>query len=200
MANLAMLNVLGHNAHRALIVTPSIPWISDRITVVQSVSRDIFLLQKEVDPLFGLGSTVGAQWRPAAPFYPYYPPMPYNWPYIIQATAHWGAQTSPAAGWLGQFGPAPGGPLGPVGGAYVAPAVPDVGPYPGVGGPYAGVGGPVGPFEKVSLIVIKFRTDISKMRLFRLARRTQKEKRKRSLLLLQLPKKRNPIRLNQRIP
>jgi len=74
--------------------------------------------------------------------------MPYNWPYIIQATAHWGAQTSPAAGWLGQFGPAPGGPLGPVGGAYVAPAVPDVGPYPGPGGPYAGIGGPVGPFEK----------------------------------------------------
>jgi len=50
-------------------------------------------------------STYGAQWRPAAPFYPYYPPMPYNWPYIVQATANWGAQTSPFAGWAGQFGP-----------------------------------------------------------------------------------------------
>jgi len=50
-------------------------------------------------------STYGAAWRPAAPFYPYYPPMPYNWPHIIQATANWGAQTSPYAGWAGQFGP-----------------------------------------------------------------------------------------------
>jgi len=96
-------------------------------------------------------STVGAQWRPAAPFYPYYPPMPYNWPYIIQATAHWGAQTSPAAGWLGQFGAQPGLPGGPAGAAYLAPAVPDVpGPYPGGpvahGGPPPSV--PGGPFEK----------------------------------------------------
>lgn len=85
-------------------------------------------------------STYGAQWRPAAPFYPYYPPMPYNWPYIIQATANWGAQTSPAAGWIGQLGPVPPGPVGPIGGAMIGPAVPD-GPFP--------VPGPVPmPFEK----------------------------------------------------
>jgi len=85
-------------------------------------------------------STYGAQWRPAAPFYPYYPPMPYNWPYIIQATANWGAQTSPAAGWIGQLGPVPPGPVGPIGGAMIGPAFPD-GPFP--------VPGPVPmPFEK----------------------------------------------------
>lgn len=63
------------------------------------------LLTAAISFLCIAGSTYGAQWRPAAPFYPYYPPMPYNWPYIVQATANWGAQTSPFAGWAGQFGP-----------------------------------------------------------------------------------------------
>lgn len=71
--------------------------------------------------------------------------MPYNWPYIIQATANWGAQTSPAAGWIGQLGPVPPGPVGPIGGAMIGPAVPD-GPFP--------VPGPVPmPFEKVGWFI-----------------------------------------------
>lgn len=78
--------------------------------------------------------------------------MPYNWPYIIQATAHWGAQTSPAAGWLGQFGAAPGVPAGPAGAAYLAPAVPDIpGPGPGPYGPMPHGGPMPGPFEKVRI-------------------------------------------------
>jgi len=49
-------------------------------------------------------STIGAAWRPVGPSYPYYPPMPDNWPQAVKANANWGGQTSQYSGYIGQFG------------------------------------------------------------------------------------------------
>ncbi|PIO57805.1 hypothetical protein TELCIR_20775, partial [Teladorsagia circumcincta] len=38
-----------------------------------------------------IGSTYGAAWRPATPFYNYVPPMPANWPDVMKMTANWPA-------------------------------------------------------------------------------------------------------------
>lgn len=37
------------------------------------------------------GSTYGAAWRPATPFYNYVPPVPANWPDVARMTANWPA-------------------------------------------------------------------------------------------------------------
>ncbi|VDK82147.1 unnamed protein product, partial [Cylicostephanus goldi] len=46
-------------------------------------SESEFLLEKLS------GSTYGAAWRPATPFYNYVPPMPANWPDVMKVTANW---------------------------------------------------------------------------------------------------------------
>lgn len=44
-------------------------------------------------PLYPIlsGSTYGAAWRPATPFFNYVPPMPANWPEVMRMTANWPA-------------------------------------------------------------------------------------------------------------
>lgn len=42
-----------------------------------------------------LGSTYGAAWRPATPFYNYVPPPPSNWPEPMRSAAQWPAGLPP---------------------------------------------------------------------------------------------------------
>lgn len=95
----------GLNVHLSRFATQQVLWTADHIAVAQSVSEANFQSLRFIDRnIFCLGSTIGAAWRPVAPSYPYYPPMPDNWPQAVKANANWGAQTSQYSGYIGQFG------------------------------------------------------------------------------------------------